>query len=444
MSYIESFITKAKERGVTRLHFHIEEIEKRYAAVFNGAAENILASRERLMLIEGEYQGFMGSAYTEDQDADSIPVLLGNITQTAALNRLPYAEKPIRDIPAPAAASVDFDMRGVSEELIAAEKSARLKNAGATNFRLELFRHKKTVILLNGNGKSMTDSSCFFTVTASVMAKNGDKAQTAFISRLSAEKPDFALIANEAAADACLTLNSGPCAGGRYKAVIRNGAFAELFGAFLPAFYAERCQSNMSFLAGKLGEAVGSAAFTVYEDPLALICRRFDDEGTETGLKTLVDKGRLSAYFHNARTAEKDGIRSNGNGFRVNTTIFLHDYKESVSNAYTNVMIESGQKELSQLLAEMGDGLLITACAGVFAGVNPVSGDFSVLAKGFAVRGGELCEPVSGITIGGNFLELLSNVEETGNDFAVTDTNTGIVGTGSVRLSGVVVSGKSE
>ena len=440
--YIESLTKKARERGIKRLHFHIEDIQKRDLSIFGGAVEHTGASHETLVLVEGEYKGFIGSSYAEDWDEKGIPVLTENIIQTAEQNSIAYVEKPIFDMPVPDTAIIPFYLHNISEELLAAEKAAKAANSKLRTIRLDVSRHQKTVTLMDGEGRSMKDQSCFLSVMIDAMAKDGDKVQTAFTGRLFPAKPDFSSLAIDTASEACLMLTSKPCTSGNYSAVIANGAFAELFGAFLPAFYAEKCQGKMSFMAAKLGKTIASQAFSAYEDPFSLNCRRFDDEGTQTTGKFIIEKGQLCVYFHNTQTAAKDTAgnnaqKSNGNGFR-------QYYKENISSAYTNVYVEAGQRNLNELLFEMGDGLLITACDGIFAGVNPVSGDFSVISKGFMIRNGRLCEPVSGITIGGNLITMLAAVEETGNDTAVVQSNTGIVGSGSLRLSNIIVSGKSK
>jgi len=50
--------------------------------------------------------------------------------------------------------------------------------------------------------------------------------------------------------------------------------------------------------------------------------------------------------------------------------------------------------------------MLVTEVMGVH-GANPVSGDFSVGAAGFFLKGGEIAHPTKGIAIAGNLLELL-------------------------------------
>jgi len=436
-TYTQAFIKAALERGITKLHFHIEDIEKRDVMVFNGAVQNIGASGESLVLVEGEFDGFVGSAYCEDLSTDNIPSLIDDIIQTASINKQKYVEKPIHSLSAPKNRDVSFETAKIAEDLLEAEKASRalISNIGA--FRITLSHTQKTITFINSHGESMTDKVHYYSVFANIMVKGDTKAQTALYQRLmSGELPDFKAIAISAATDASKMLDSKPCKSGKYPAVIRNDAFAALFGAFLPAFYAERCQSKMSFLMGKEGMDIGSPALSVYENPEGIISRRFDDEGTLTEKKLLIDRGKLVNHFHNlhtAKVAEKQQ-KSTGNGFRQN-------YNEGISSAYTTVAVDAGNKSLDTLLSDMGEGVLITACDGIFAGVNPVSGDFSVISKGYMVRGGKLAEPISGVTIGGNLYDILSAIEECGSDTVTINTNTGVVSSPSVRLSGVVVSG---
>ena len=439
-SYTGQITQMAKEKGITRLHFHIEDSENQSISLFNGEVQRVGASRETLMLVEGEYGGFMGSAYVElppggqpyGPDEATVSGMIENIIQTASLNREPFVAKPIHDLSPPAETSRPFHGDRLAAEMLAAEKAARQADA-VEAFRMGISRHVKAVTLANCEGKSMTDTSSHYDLHMTVMTKDSEKAQTAYFHKLyKDEAPDFSETAAATALDASRMLKSSPYQSGQYKMVIRNDAFGELFGAFLPAFYGERCQNGMSFLKGKAGEVIGSPAFSAYEDPAGV--RRFDDEGTLISRKPLVEKGVLADYFHNTGTAAKENRKSNGNGFRQNCN-------EGISSAYTNVVVAGGDSTLEGLLAAMGEGLLITACDGVFAGVSPVSGDFSVISKGYVVRAGRPAEPISGITIGGSLYDILANLEETANDHMTVNSNTGVVTAPSVRLSGVLVTG---
>jgi PmbA protein len=69
-----------------------------------------------------------------------------------------------------------------------------------------------------------------------------------------------------------------------------------------------------------------------------------------------------------------------------------------------------------ELLAEIGDGLLVQSVHGLHSGVNPVSGDFSVGADGMLVRDGVTAEPVREATIASTLQRMLLDVVAVGAD----------------------------
>lgn len=110
---------------------------------------------------------------------------------------------------------------------------------------------------------------------------------------------------------------------------------------------------------------------------------------------------------------------------------------------------DAAQKGLSLLkgregerIAKLGDGLLITEVAGLHAGANAVSGDFSLSAKGFAVQNGQKTEPVKQITIAGNFFSLLTNIEAVGSDLKFGLPSSSQFGSPSILVKELSVAGK--
>jgi PmbA protein len=67
-------------------------------------------------------------------------------------------------------------------------------------------------------------------------------------------------------------------------------------------------------------------------------------------------------------------------------------------------------------MAEMGEGLVITRLAGLHAGLNHVTTDFSLQCFGYWVRNGKRERPVALITVAGNFLDLMKKVVSVGSD----------------------------
>jgi PmbA protein len=68
-----------------------------------------------------------------------------------------------------------------------------------------------------------------------------------------------------------------------------------------------------------------------------------------------------------------------------------------------------GLRSREDLLAAFPEAVLIIELIG--QGVNGVTGDYSRGAAGFMVRGGEIAEPVSGITIASNLIDMFATLE---------------------------------
>jgi predicted Zn-dependent protease len=78
--------------------------------------------------------------------------------------------------------------------------------------------------------------------------------------------------------------------------------------------------------------------------------------------------------------------------------------------APTNLFFKAGEKSLDELTADVGEGLVITDLAGLHSGANAISGDFSLLSKGYTIEGGKRGRAVEQITIAGNFYEVLKSI----------------------------------
>jgi len=126
-----------------------------------------------------------------------------------------------------------------------------------------------------------------------------------------------------------------------------------------------------------------------------------------TAYKELVSNGVLKTYLHNLVTAKKDGVKSTGNGFGG-----------SVSSV--NLKMEAGKSTLDEIIASCERGIYITNVQGAHAGVNPVSGDFSLQASGYVIENGKKVKPVALITVAGNFLDMLKDIEMVGNDLKMS------------------------
>lgn len=106
--------------------------------------------------------------------------------------------------------------------------------------------------------------------------------------------------------------------------------------------------------------------------------------------------------------------------------------------APTNLFFKPGRLTQEELLANLGDGLFLTEVTGLHAGANPVSGDFSLLSRGYEIKGGKIVRAVEEFTVAGNFYQLLKDITDVGGDLLF---ETSPIGSPSVLVKSLSVAG---
>ena len=173
-----------------------------------------------------------------------------------------------------------------------------------------------------------------------------------------------------------------------------------LISHFVSAVSGGALYRKASFLLDHLDKKVFSDQITISEDPFikgGLGSSAFDAEGVATKARTLVDNGILKGYVLSSYSARRLGMQTTGNAGGVH-----------------NLALQTGEKNLEQLMQQMQKGLLVTELIG--HGVNTVTGDYSRGAVGYWVENGEIQYPVDEITIAGNLKEMYQKIVEVGND----------------------------
>ena len=89
---------------------------------------------------------------------------------------------------------------------------------------------------------------------------------------------------------------------------------------------------------------------------------------------------------------------------------------ESIRNTVESYIKAVATGTADDVLAAVGDGLLVQEVSGLHSGVNPVSGHLSVGIEGVRIRGGETAESVREVTIGSTLQRMLMDVEAVGGD----------------------------
>ena len=220
----------------------------------------------------------------------------------------------------------------------------------------------------------------------------------------------------------------------QYPVLIENEAMADLLAAFSGMFDGENAYKGISLLNDSIEKQIFSDKITIVDDPLlknGYNSRSFDDEGVACRNKILVDKGVLKTYLHNLKSAKLMNCETTGNGFKAG-------YASNVGIAPSNLFIENGSTSMDEMIASMEEGIIVTEITGLHAGLNAMTGEFSLQSQGWYVKDGKKVKPVNLITIAGNFLEAMKQVEMLGNDGKL---NAGSIGSPSILFTSLSVSG---
>jgi len=158
-----------------------------------------------------------------------------------------------------------------------------------------------------------------------------------------------------------------------------------------------------SFLKDKLGERIFPEAITLIEDPhkqRGQRSRPFDGEGIANQRRALVDKGVLTTWLLDLRSARQLKMATTGHAARGTAS--------PPTPAATNVWIEPGSQSPQELYADIKSGLYVTELMGM--GVNGVTGDYSRGASGFWIENGAFAFPVSEMTVAGNLKDMFARM----------------------------------
>ena len=166
----------------------------------------------------------------------------------------------------------------------------------------------------------------------------------------------------------------------------------------------------------------------------ALLKFPFDSEGVLTKSKALIDNGVFVKALYNLKTAHKAGTQSTGNGFKG-------AFSAPVGIGITNVVITPGEKDFDALCEWVQDGIYLTELNGLHAGVNKISGDFSLFCEGYLIKDGKICRPVEQITVADNFYDVLKKIIATGSDTIAVPEGKGEYFCPSVVISNMNISG---
>ncbi len=170
-------------------------------------------------------------------------------------------------------------------------------------------------------------------------------------------------------------------------------------------FNGKYVELGISPIKGLRGSKALSDKLTVWNDPTVRYWFRsgaLDQEGIPTEKRALVREGVIGEPYYDLLTADMYGRRSTGSGYR-------NGFEAPPSPSVSLMAVEPGDKEVSEMLASIEDGLYVDYCLGAGQG-NVLAGEFSNnIGLGYKVKDGKIVGRVKNLMVAGNAYDTLKD-----------------------------------
>lgn len=452
---LEQALEKAKSLGASDAEAYFEREAALSIRVFDRKVEEFSFSESRGIGVRVYAGDSQGRSFTSELSDASIEATVKTAMDAASVTP-PDAARALPDPSLyPAGASgrsylgEELDILGGDLETVPAkekieftldmERRAREHDPRISGVETSAYSEGTgEIVLANSRGfrAGYRASICFGYVFA--IAEEGGETQTGFgfTAGRSFEDLDAGAPANEASGMAVDLLGGRQVASARVPVLFDNLSTAEILAVLGSALSADSVVKGRSFLADRLGRSIASGRVTVVDDALlkgGFGTAPFDAEGVASSRKALLEAGELKGFLHNCYTARRMEAATTGNAGRGS-------YKAKVGVAPTNILLEPGGATPAEMRAGMSTGFEVRELIGVHVGLNPVTGEVSLGAKGRWIEGGEPVHAVREVTIAGTIEGLLKGVVGIGDDLRFTPMLGG-VGAPSVLVEGLTIGG---
>ena len=444
-AFIDELLNRARARGVDG-EVCCERSESFEVSVKDGEILQYNVSDGAGLGFRVLKAGRTGTASTQILDGEALELLLNGAVENAELvesedqqfmfaGSASYPELTLRNPAIEALSAADKIEMAKKLERLALSQDPRIEQAD----ECAVFSSSEERVLTNTLGLDVSTRASLLGGYVSVVAREGEKVNTGFklFFTMNPDEIDLEKVARAAAREALDGLNGAPVASGKYRVLLRNDVAGTLLATFSGIFSADNAQRGLSRLQGREGEAIAAECVTLMDDPHrkgSASSTPFDGEGVATYTKAVIESGKLNTLLHNLKTAHKQGVQTTANAARPS-------YASPVGVAPTNFYFAPTDAGFEAMAERTGDGLLITDLQGMHAGANPITGDFSLAAKGFRIEAGKVTTPVNQITVAGNFYELLKDIEAVGGDLDFHAPGTSCFGSPCLLVKELSVAG---
>ena len=171
---------------------------------------------------------------------------------------------------------------------------------------------------------------------------------------------------------------------------------------------------NDSILKDKLGTQIASDIVNIFDDASrkdGFGYYPYDVEGVKTKPNQLVKDGKLISLLNSRETSSKLGMTSSGN---ARSTV-----ADQPIVRMSNTFLQPGDREVEELFEDIDYGIYLKGSRG--GQVDTGKGIFQFnAAEGYLIENGEKTTPLRDVSLSGNILETLKNIDAIANDFKLS------------------------
>jgi PmbA protein len=389
--------------------------------VYEGEVEHLTSAQSEGIGIRVIRDGRVGFSYAGTLDDESVAEALADARDNSSFGTPDeFAALAEPDgVVAPKLALWRDELEGFSTErkVALAKDLEQLALAGDPRVRVDDANFadvlgEEAVATSTGIRASARATGCY--VAVSTLADEDGETQTGWgysVGRAPSDL-DLSVAAGDAVRRATEALGAKKPASRKVTVVLDPIVTASFLGIVGNTLNAESVLKGRSLFANRIGELVASPLITFVDDatnPLAYTATEVDGEGLAARRTSLIEAGVLQGFVHSSYSARRMGAHSTGNAVRGG-------FKGTPGCGCLAVALTPGTATQDELIAAVGDGVLIRMVQGLHSGVNPVSGDFSTGASGRVIRNGQLAEPIREFTIASTLQRMLLDIQAVGGD----------------------------
>jgi len=300
-----------------------------------------------------------------------------------------------------------------------ADKAAKVEDVVSTTVNYFDTEYEKLFISSEGSSISINESrvAMFLNATASsgtvIQFGHGSIGRVAGFEVL--KNVDIEEFGRKIGEKASRLLKAEPSPSGNFNVIVDN----ELTGVLIHEALGHGVEGDLilqndSILKGHLSKDIGSNLVNIFDDASrkdGFGYYHYDDEGVKTKPNQLVKDGKLISLLNSRETGSKLNMNSSGNARSV--------INEQTIVRMSNTYLQPGDMSFDELIEDIKNGIYIKGSRGGQVDTGKGIFQFSGV-ESFKIKDGEIKNSLRDVSLSGDILNTLKEIDAVGSDFKLS------------------------